>query len=697
MTAFATPPPSGSAPKLRAHQRALLRLMREIAAKRMRGVTDVLAAVTPGGGKSLLPVIAAARLMEAGIVARVVWVVPRDSLRLQAEEAFADPVWRGALHHRVSVRAADNGPDPARGLAGYVTTYQAIAARPELHVAECRRVPTLLVTDEIHHLPALTAGGGGAAAPLSPRSADLFAFAEADEAAEEEAVEAEASAWSRALVPVLEAARLRLHLSGTLARADGRPVLWLPYRRGKEAGTRELDLRAPGWAVIGYSRAQALRERAVLPVTFGALDGEARWSEKVEGLGTDGRVEVGPHRLAGLYPSPATRPALFTALRTGFAEALLRLAVERTRQLRAERRAARGLEPGDPASAARGLGKLLVVAPDQEQARRYLDLIRAWLPGKRAERAAMLAVSDERGAAETIAAFRLTPEPSILVTVAMAYEGLDAPEIAVVAALTHIRSRPWLEQMIARATRVDPHGGPLDEQRALVFHPDDPLFGQVRQQMEAEQQWALKPRTGRRKRGTLPDWLRAQAELRHREPDIVPLESNATSLRFVHLRAGPEAPMGAAAPPDAEMASEPPSRRERRLKRRLAEAVAAQIVEDGQSSLAETAVGRHAPSVPPLFTTWSPAPLVPNLNHLYNAVLKRVLGKPRGGLTLAELEAALSWLERNRLRNHLHLLDDDPRYAWTARQRARAGTRPHSRPKAPARRDEGPQAQLAFF
>ena len=34
-------------------------------------------------------------------------------------------------------------------------------------------------------------------------------------------------------------------------------------------------------------------------------------------------------------------------------------------------------------------------------------------------------------------------------TVAMAYEGLDAPEVAVVAALTHIRSRPWLEQMVA--------------------------------------------------------------------------------------------------------------------------------------------------------------------------------------------------------------------------------------------------------
>ena len=39
-------------------------------------------------------------------------------------------------------------------------------------------------------------------------------------------------------------------------------------------------------------------------------------------------------------------------------------------------------------------------------------------------------------------------------------------------------------------------------------------------------------------------------------------------------------------------------------------------------------------------------------------------------MSLAELEAAVAWLERNRLRDHLNALDGDARYAWTARQRA---------------------------
>ena len=222
---------------LRIHQAQIAAVVHAIAGGQAPDVTDILAAVTPGGGKSLLPVIAAQGLLATDVVERVCWVVPRDSLRQQAEEAFADPAWRRALGHAVSVRAADNAPDPSRGLQGYITTYQSVAAAPDLHLAEFRRHRTLLVLDEVHHLPALT---DMAPDPLAdPAAPDL------------------AAGWSRALQPLLETARLRLLLSGTLQRADGRSILWLPYRPGPRVKTREVDLAAPGWAVVGYSRAQA--------------------------------------------------------------------------------------------------------------------------------------------------------------------------------------------------------------------------------------------------------------------------------------------------------------------------------------------------------------------------------------------------------------------------------------------------------
>ena len=468
---------------LRTHQARVAAIVAAVAAGNAADVADILAAVTPGGGKSLLPVIAAAALVRAGVVDRVCWVVPRDSLRLQAEEAFADPAWRAALGHGLSVRAAGNDGDPCRGLAGYVTTYQGIAAAPDLHLAEFGRHRYLLVVDEVHHLPALT---------------DTVPDPTAEPGA------AEASGWSRALQPLLETARLRLLLSGTLERADGRGILWLPYRAGPRSQTREVDLQAPGWAVVGYSRAQALAERAVLPVMFGALDGEASWLDHDTKQPDGSPTLVGPHRLFNHWPTEVTRPALFTALRTGFAEALLREAFVATRELRAARRRALGTPP-DGAAGLRGLGKLLVVAPDQAAARGYQEALRRWVPRAQQD-TVRLATSDERDARETLASYRLRAEPTVLVTVAMAYEGLDAPEVAVVAALTHIRSRPWLEQMVARATRIDPNAGPYEEQRALVFHPDDPLFARFRRRVETEQ-GTLAKRPVPRKQGRLPLWL----------------------------------------------------------------------------------------------------------------------------------------------------------------------------------------------
>jgi hypothetical protein len=41
-------------------------------------------------------------------------------------------------------------------------------------------------------------------------------------------------------------------------------------------------------------------------------------------------------------------------------------------------------------------------------------------------------------------------------------------------------------------------------------------------------------------------------------------------------------------------------------------------------------------------------------------------------MTIAEMEAAIGWLERNRLAERVHLIRDDPRYAFTARRVALA-------------------------
>ncbi len=71
--------------QLRSHQRRLARLVEAIATGQTEA-RDIFAAVTPGGGRSLLPALAATRLIVAVLVERICWVVVRNSLQLQAEQ-----------------------------------------------------------------------------------------------------------------------------------------------------------------------------------------------------------------------------------------------------------------------------------------------------------------------------------------------------------------------------------------------------------------------------------------------------------------------------------------------------------------------------------------------------------------------------------------------------------------------------------
>ena len=80
---------------------------------------------------------------------------------------------------------------------------------------------------------------------------------------------------------------------------------------------------------------------------------------------------------------------------------------------------------------------------------------------------------------------------------------------------------------------------------------------------------------------------------------------------------------------------------ERRLRQRIGEMVAQQAVEDEGAMVMPRGQG---------------------LYHRYNAILKRHTGdKPRAHMKVQELEAAISWLERNRLSDHKAVLDGDPR------------------------------------
>jgi superfamily II DNA or RNA helicase len=158
---------------------------------------QIIARVTPGGGKSLLPQIAGALLMEAGLIDKICCVVPRKKLQDQMAKDFLDPCAREVIGHQLSIREATNEYDPARDSDGFVTTYQALAMDSVgVNADALDKHRYLLVLDEYHHI-------------------------------------GEGELTHQRIQPLVDRASYVLLMTGTLARNKGLPIAYTPYKEAR--------------------------------------------------------------------------------------------------------------------------------------------------------------------------------------------------------------------------------------------------------------------------------------------------------------------------------------------------------------------------------------------------------------------------------------------------------------------------------
>lgn len=397
-------------------------------------VRKLILEITPGAGKSLHPVIWGSQLIGAGLADAICWVTPRQSLQEQAERVFINKEFRNLLGHNLNIRQSTNEYDPCRGLAGYTTTYTAIGTdgKPvtglQLNLKEFRTKRYILVLDEPHHLW-------------------------------------DDGMWRKAVDPLVAEAKYLILMSGTFARHDTEKIANLPYRQLPNG------LWTPDWEnlpsdtfAIRYGLRDALEEHVIIPIHFYEIDGKTEWIE------TDGQVGVAGG--FGGLSDELTRKALYTALNTDYARDLLDACYGHWR---------------DHKRKFNNRSKLLVVAPSIRQAELYLKILESW----GGHGSARIATSkDSKDALEAIRQFKKTDSSQsldILVTVGMAYEGMDVPPATHLAALTNIRSAPYLAQMINRVTRVDRKAGSYCGQYAFVFHPNDECFRDCIQYIKDEQ------------------------------------------------------------------------------------------------------------------------------------------------------------------------------------------------------------------
>lgn len=257
----------------------------------------------------------------------------------------------------------------------------------------------------------------------------------------------DAGVWHEAIQPLYEQAVLVVLMSGTFERGDGKPIAFVPYDE-KENGLAIDFTPTEERAVIRYGLRDAWEEQAVIDMEVHYVDCSAKWRDRA------GRT----HEVESLRQAKEkTSQALYTALHSEAALELLDMGVKGWQDTKRQ----------NPRS------KLLVVAATIEQAKRYTDWFR-----DRGLTIAIATSDDSASAHAAIKQFKRTGSGGldILVTVAMAYEGLDVPAVTHLICLTHIRTKPWIEQVVHRATRVDYQAGPYRTQCAHIYAPDDEHF-----------------------------------------------------------------------------------------------------------------------------------------------------------------------------------------------------------------------------
>lgn len=238
-----------------------------------------------------------------------------------------------------------------------------------------------------------------------------------------------------------------LNMTGTLETSDGCAIHGMRYRDCEDGLIVDCERSADHF--IRYDRQSALREQALVPIEFHHNDGPVEWQRLGELATCGGRLSDVNRKQEG--------EAIYTALRTGLAAQLFSGGIAHWRSH--PRR-----------------GKLIVCVHSQQAAEQYVRILR-----EQGIRTA-LAINDNPDASVELDGFRDDDNVLAMVTCAMAYEGLDVPSATHLICLTHIRSVPWIEQMLGRVWRKD-----KGKTTCYAFVPDDPKMNRVIEKIKAEE------------------------------------------------------------------------------------------------------------------------------------------------------------------------------------------------------------------
>ena len=407
---------------------------KEIQTLRKRSRNTFLHVIAGGGKSRCVPLFHHHANLQGGVI----WVAPRRSLQQQAADAAAEGIdgnGKGGL------RLAPDIHSYRKDLhQGFVTTYSMLA----LHTKEHQRLldamgsGSLLAADEVHHCSYRIDSDRQPGWTDSLRLLDL------------------------------RVGHHTLLMSGTPYRGDGRPIYvgTGDYRQNYAASEDAVDsltLTVPNGRIYVYGRNQARKQRAVLPIQPMWLDGSVSFSLKQGDQEIDYSFDSFDDISRSVYS-----PTLKERMHRKALKAFLSWASVNTVHKPAIRKALYHLRE----TKNRFPGAQMIVTVDRQGTATQL---RDWMADMGIKTA--LAVSDYGPSLDELNDFR-AGKYEAMITVGMAYEGLDAPRVTHLVHLGRFRDPSWLTQYFARAWRWGPSDWPADGRLAYIFMPKDaPMQG----------------------------------------------------------------------------------------------------------------------------------------------------------------------------------------------------------------------------
>jgi hypothetical protein len=392
---------------------------------------EIVLNVVPGGGKSACAPIMYHEMMKDGGTApsRVIWVVPRLLLQGQAAGAF-DGKWCDSrpLASRISEFIS-------RQHVGFATNYMKLGCSLEEHI-NLVQPGTMLVIDEGHHCSGTIHPETGAIAPLNQ--------------------------WAKAINELSQEVRKTgghvMTMTGTAWRSSGEAIFGLPYRhRGRFNRSKNplfwVDQQMDSY--VEMLRKDGLDCNAIVPVDFHLIDGSVSW--------TSGEQSYGPYTLSEMTVDQPVAGAVRAFVHTASSlHTTVQAVVDRALHDRQQ---------------AKRPGQVLIVAKSCMDAKRITEDVERRYP--RLKTAMAVSRNEEEGedgdgysdfseeAKANVNTF-CDGDIDVLVTVAMAYEGMDAPGCDRLVHLGTYRSESWMMQCLARVWR---HGG--WKKKCHVYAPHD--------------------------------------------------------------------------------------------------------------------------------------------------------------------------------------------------------------------------------